>query len=483
MRNTLLGLMAGLFAVLAVAPAFAADAPVALPSTPAAEHFRAWLEAFNQGDVAGLSAMMTKHFSAEALKARSADARAQRMAGMRKDFGPLTVLKVVETTPTHLRLLARQGAEQLVDVNLDCEAQTPFAVTGVRLEMVDSADEVKPVTAMTEPEILAAIDRELAERARTDRFSGAVLVAKNGAPLLRKAYGAADRRFAVANRPDTRFNLGSINKNFTKAAIAQLAEQGKLKLDDSIDRYLPDYPKAVATKVTIDMLITMRSGIGDIFGPAFDAMDRSKLRTIQDYIPLFRDQPLWFEPGTDQRYSNGSYVLLGAIIEKVSGESYYDYVRAHLFVPAGMTRTDSYAVDEIVENLATGYTREGEANAPLRSNVYRLPARGSSAGGGYSTLDDMLAYVTALRAGKLMSAPYASWVLGGPRPERGGTASTTAAAMSAGLSWGIAGGSAGVNATLELEGPYVLVVLSNLDPPSAEQPSGAFRRMLANVKH
>ena len=155
---------------------------------------------------------------------------------------------------------------------------------------------------------------------------------KDDKPIFSKAYGLASKENKTPNNPDTKFNLGSINKIFTRIAIGQLVQQGKISFDDKLGKYLPDYPnRDAAEKVTIRHLITMKSGIGDFFGEKFVRCRRINCRKNSDFIPLFADKPLAFEPGTKEQYSNGGYILLGAIIEKVTGKSYYDYVRENIF--------------------------------------------------------------------------------------------------------------------------------------------------------
>jgi CubicO group peptidase (beta-lactamase class C family) len=311
-------------------------------------------------------------------------------------------------------------------------------------------------------QIAAAVDKAVNE----DRFSGVVMVAKDGAPVLTRATGFADPAKKIPNRADTKFNLGSINKFFTKIAIGQLAAAGKLSLTDTMRKHLPDYPSPVADKITIEQLIEHRSGLGDIFGEKF-MTSRAKLRTLADYLPLFAGEPLQFEPGAQQKYSNAGYVVLGLIVERVSGQNYYDYVRDHITKPLGMKDTASYAVDENVPNRAVGLTKRGP-NGPLAergANTAALPARGSSAGGGYSTAADLLRLTNALLADKVLPARWTNWLF-----------SNDFAPSKRNL--GIAGGSPGVNALLEIAPPYTLVVLSNFDPPSAEQIGQAVRPLL-----
>src|SRR5262249_35303008 len=140
-------------------------------------------------------------------------------------------------------------------------------------------------------------------------------------------------------------------------AIAQLAQQGKLAFTDPIGKHLPYYPnKDAARKVTIHHLLTHTSGIGDYFNQKFMEASKDRFRTIADFFPLFADKPLAFEPGKEFRYSNAGFMVLGAVVEKVSGQNYYDYVREHIYKPAGMVNTDAYEMDHDTPNLAIGYT-------------------------------------------------------------------------------------------------------------------------------
>ncbi|GAI05666.1 unnamed protein product, partial [marine sediment metagenome] len=182
-----------------------------------------------------------------------------------------------------------------------------------------------------------------------DKFSGAVLIAKDGEPILKKAYGLANRSFNVPNKIDTKFNLGSMNKMFTGVAILQLAEQGKLTLDDKIIKYVLDYPnKEIASKVTIHQLLTHTSGMGLYWTDEYFKTSKDLFKNVEDYLPLFVNQPLQFEPGSEFSYSNSGYMVLGLIIEKVTGQSYFDYVMENIYKPAGMINTDAYELDYVV---------------------------------------------------------------------------------------------------------------------------------------
>jgi len=295
--------------------------------------------------------------------------------------------------------------------------------------------------------------------ANAQSFSGVILVARNGAPLVERAYGMADREAARANDLETSFNLGSINKLFTTIAIQQLAGAGKLTIDSSLARAWPDYPNQdVARRVTIRQILDHRSGIqGNIFAaPA--GKTRHDVVSLQDYFELLKNEPLQFEPGSQQQYSNAGYIVLGLLIERLSGENYYEYVRRHIYEPAGMTHTGSWRIDRWPANTAIGYTRGGQdapPTAPLTRNTDLLPGKGSSAGGGYATAHDLLAFLNAVRAHKVANAPEAGMI-------------------------GIAGGAPGLNAAMEgdLPGGYDVIVLANLDPPAATRVARLIRAAL-----
>jgi CubicO group peptidase (beta-lactamase class C family) len=320
-------------------------------------------------------------------------------------------------------------------------------------------------TKIGSAELIKKLDAHLKETSDAGEFSGVALLAKDGIVVFQKPYGLASKEYDSPNNLETKFNLGSIDKVFTKIAIGQLLVQGKIgSVDDKLERYLPDYPNHdAASKVTLRQILNMQSGIGDFFGPAFMSSPKNKYRTIADFLPLFADKPLAFEPGTKRQYSNGGYIVLGAIIEKVSGQSYYDYVRENIFKPLGMESTDFYEADVPTTNVASGYSRDrDDPQAPRRNNIYTRPARGSSAGGGYSDAGDLLKFANAIDAGKIKNPAFEE---GAPKP-----ANALFATMKG---VGAAGGAPGINAVLEtaLPGGYTIIVLSNYDPPSAEKVS------------
>lgn len=209
-----------------------------------------------------------------------------------------------------------------------------------------------------------------------------------------------------------------MNKMFTAVATLQLVETGKVALAYPIGNCLPDYPnKDVASKVTVPHLLTHTGGTGDTFGPELEP-NRLKLREHDDYVKLYGSRGLAFEPGARFEYSNG-YILLGALIEAVSGKSYYDYVREHVFRPAGMRSTDSLPESARAKSCG-GYMRlyRGDEWEP---NTDTLPSRGTAAAGGYSTVGDLMRFAQALSSRTLISKATS-------QKRRGRTASNTGTA-------------------------------------------------------
>ena len=459
------------------APAAAPPAPE-WPGTELARHAQAWF-AMLAGSEADARRFFAEHFAPSALAEAGVDVRLERRLATIERTGGLTPLEVVNDDPDLVEVRCRAGNGDDVIASISGEPRPPHRITGVMLEASPNGPgERRPRRSAAPPlDDAAVVERMrelLDERAAAGGFSGVALLARGDQVLLAGARGLADRERKTPVTTTTRFNLASIGKLFTRTAVAQLAEQGRLSLDDRLSRYLPDFPHA--DSITLGMLCAHRSGVGDFFNEAFAAMDRSKLRHNRDYLSLIRDQPLWFAPGTSQRYSNGGYVLLGEVIAKAAGEDYYDYLAKHVFGPAGMTATGSPIEGDGTPGLARGYTRDGAEAGPERDNAGTRPARGSAAGGGYSTAADLLAFDRALFAGRLCSPAWATWVAGGPRPGSG------AAAPQGPPSAGFAGGAPGVSTEWTHEGDATLIVLTNRDPETSGPVVDALRDLVRRMR-
>lgn len=252
------------------------------------------------------------------------------------------------------------------------------------------------------------LDAYLQTNTEKDLFSGVVLVAREGKPVFKKAYGMADRERNISNQVNTRFCIGSMNKMFTAVAIAQLVEQGKLSYDDLIGKYLgADWilPE-VGEKVKISHLLSHTSGIAEFLDDEFYKFTEPGTHwTLEDRKPIVKEKSLTFEPGTRWAYCNIGFILLAAIIEKVTGRDISDYLKEHIFDPTGMDNTfDSYR-KKALSNVALGYDKvQEEGKAFWRKTGLFSNNDGTPSGGGYSTVDDLLNFSEALRSDMLISS-------------------------------------------------------------------------------
>ena len=443
------------------------------------EHLRVLrmhLEAFNAADAEALKKFAAEHLSAEERHGQPPERVAENEMDFRQMVGALELYEVEKHTDTELvaTLKSRNEFPTFARMVWKFDASNPSLVTSRDLEQTNT-----PASAVgqkrTAEELAKEVDAKLSRLVERDQFSGAVLIAKDGRPVWQKAYGYADRELKTPNNLDTRFRLGSMNKMFTSVSIAQLVQAGKLKYTDTIADVLPDYPdREVARKITIHQLLTHTSGLGDIFGPEFQ-QKKDSLREVKDYLQLFVNKPLRFEPGTDFSYSNGGFIVLGLVIEKVSGQNYYDYVQRHVYDVAGMKASGSFPKTEKVPNLAVGYTRRGSDDGKLVNNWDTLPWRGMSAGGGDSTVGDMMRFAEALRSHKLLNAELTETVITGkhqpgPNANRKYAYGFEENFVSGHRIVGHGGGAPGMNGMLDMlmDNGYTVVVLANLDPPAAQ---------------
>jgi len=259
-----------------------------------------------------------------------------------------------------------------------------------------AAEDSRPLTSR--------IRDHLAGLSKADNFSGVVLIAKDGKPVLEQAYGLSNIADQIPNRIDTKFNMASMGKMFTAVSVLQLLEAGKIaSLQDKVGKYLPNYPnKAVREQVTIEQLLTHTSGMGNFWEQLADKA-KDRYSAVADYVPLFADEKLQFEPGKGFAYSNNGYTVLGLIVEAVSGKTYFNYVRDNIYRPCGMADTDAYELDKPIARMATGYSRSPDKPGQLVSNIYVLPYKGSPAGGSYTTVGDLLKFAIALMQFKLLN--------------------------------------------------------------------------------
>ncbi len=232
------------------------------------------------------------------------------------------------------------------------------------------------------------------------QFMGAALVARDGKVLLSKGYGFANLEWGVANSPASKFRLGSITKQFTAACILLLEERGKLKVDDPVKKYMTDAP-AAWDKVTIFNLLTHTSGIPSFTGFPDYASTEAIATTPEKLVARFRDKPLEFQPGEKWNYSNSGYVLLGYLIEKISQQSYSEFVQENILTPLGMKDSGYDSNSAIILHRASGYAPSAKGTIHAGYIDMSIPF---SAGALYSTTEDLLRWEQGLMGGKLLSA-------------------------------------------------------------------------------
>jgi CubicO group peptidase (beta-lactamase class C family) len=427
---------------------------------PSYRLFSAWLAAFNRGDRERYQQFLDQSFPSRA-------ALVTQEMGFRDLTGGFDLRKIEKASATELTgLVQERASDQFGRFDLHVEQGV---IASLDLQAIPRPAEFA-IPRTTAEQAIAGLEDMLSRSAVADRFSGAVLVSKDGRVLLRQASGLADRKRKIANTLQTRFRIGSMNKMFTAVAILQLVEAGKVDLQAPLGTYLPGYPnRDVAGKVTIHQLLTHTGGTGDIFGPDFDA-NRDELRTLADYVELYGNRGLEFEPGSRWEYSNYGFILLGRVIEEVTGQSYYDYVKEHVYDPAEMTRSGSAPEDQEVAGRSTGYMKEAGASewAP---NTDTLPYRGTSAGGGYSTVEDLARFAQALTSNTLLGERFTQMLITSK------TSSHYAYGFedwrgADGNGWvGHGGGAPGMNGDLRIypTSGFVVAVLANVDPPAAQR--------------
>ncbi len=309
-----------------------------------------------------------------------------------------------------------------------------------------------PKTGAPQAEIARLARVALDQLAGTADFSGCLTISDGVGTFFDECRGLADRTFGAKVDRQTKFHIGSMNKMFTAVAIAQLVESGRLKWDTTLAEVVPEYPdQAAAAKITVWQLLRHTAGLGDFFVPEF-FQNREKFVNPGDYLDLIARQPKVSEPGADWSYSNAGYILLGRIVEKVSGQNYFDYIQRHVFAPAGMTASGFDSQEDITPGLATGYFKDGAFATSWKANWMTLPFKGSPAGGGYSTNGDLLRFASALRGGKLVKDATVQKMFSDGVPAGPGT---YAAGFGERLSHGRrirghAGGAPGMNANLAL---------------------------------
>lgn len=287
-------------------------------------------------------------------------------------------------------------------------ADKPEKIAGIQMKPASLSSIPGFSKNISQSKLKKELKSYLKRAAEKDVFSGTVLVAKDDKVIFTGAVGMADKRFGVPSNTKTKINLGSMNKMFTAVAIMQLVEEGNLHLDDHLNTFIDEswLPLEISKKIQIKHLLSHTSGLGSYFNSNYEASAKDSFRHLDDYKVLIKNETLKFKPGTAYSYSNTGMLLLGLVIEEVSGEDYFDYIRKHIYMPAGMENSDSFDLDQPTPNLATGYYFSPDPGVGWANNNFLLPVKGCPAGGGYSTVEDLYKFARALNSNKLLRKEF-----------------------------------------------------------------------------
>lgn len=437
-----------------------------LPDTAAAKLIAEWASLCRQPNLAQMTKWMTEHLSAEGAERMSPKARATDGYELCASNGGLVAVEVSQSDLTSIAL-KMQGVktdgwfEMLFITNaageLDRNGNRPTI----------PAESTLPAT-LSDAVIADEVGRIVARLSAAGEFSGIVTVARGTKIIASASGGHANRAQKTPITGSSRFTLGSMSKMFTAVAIGQLADKGKLKLDDTVGKFFPDYPnRTVRDKVSVAMLLSHTSGMGDFLDKRTPAMMSKGAKRASEFMPLYDTEEPEFAPGSGRAYSNAGLALAGAIVEQASGESYPDYLDEHVFKPSGMSHSSANNIPLADDKRVTPYTRED-------SSEWRVAEAdiGSPAGGAISSADDLVRFADALRSGDLVSkAWFADMATPHGPPGPGGNGYGYAMGIEdiyGETVVGHGGGFPGVSTRLYLVlgSPYTVVVLANQDTPA-----------------
>jgi CubicO group peptidase (beta-lactamase class C family) len=458
------------------------------------------LDAYNSGRTDSLEAVIARLYPPPALERRSAASRATAFRLWWRNYGRLMPLRVDSLTDVAAVVTVRAGlTEGWGTLYIDVDSTVPHPITGIGMIPFREPIDWRESSIATDAELAAEVERLAHRLVEADAFSGVVLLTRDGRPLLRRAFGFADREAQRINTMESPFELASVGKMFTAVAVAKLAEQGRLSLDATIDSMLPDYPAGQSgSQVTVHHLLTMSSGIPDLFRSPRYWAGRAGIRTLADYWPFFATAALQFPPGTEWSYSNSNFLILGAIVERVSGVPFATAVEQLVFRPSGMTRT-RYRSGAVAER-ARGYTHMPPGSAPgapadpdrwypanQEQEAQSDSATGSPAGGGISTADDLTRFAEALVRGRLLGQEITARVMTGYLPTeydgRHGYGLETRVWNGVRIV-GHGGAFTGVSNQVDFypDLGYVLVVLGNSDASGTEAIANRVRTLIAGSR-
>ena len=470
-----------------------ADGPK-LPDTTLGKILREWFALIQSGSENEIKSFVEANFSTNAF--RRQQSAAQYVALFRKLHEQSGGLDIVSVSPggsdQPISVIAKSRRGQhyaLVRAGMDPSEKGKLAGLGVEKVAQPGTPKLSDTSQpLSEVEMLAAIKKDLDARAAAGELSGVVWLARGDKILLKKAYGYADREAKIANTLDTKFHIASVGKMFTAVAIAQLVRAGKLSFTDTVAKVLPDYPnKEVAEKVTIHQLLTHTGGFGTFFeSPGFV---RGKIyRNSIEEIEVYAAEKLFSQPGTRWRYSNAGYSLLGAVVERLSGKSYLEYIRGNIFEPLGMRETYIPAAsgDQKTSVFYTQSALDPLGLEPYAADRQLSKAPASGFGGGFSTAPDMFKFLRAYRTGKLLGGELTQNVVEGKfnLDEKGSRRWSYGISEFVVNGETVRGHQGGSRADMQMlwESDYTVIVLLNAIPPTVNSISNEITAFITSQK-
>lgn len=429
-----------------------------------------WMSLCQRPDIGRMEKWLADNLADELVEQAPVDEVAQEEAEFCKSHGGFRIVQKAGTRED--MSLVAMGTKSGVWFDFSLAENAGGKIAGLH-HRVTSPPEAQLPPLRSDAEIAAEVRRKVARLSRSDLFSGIVSVARDKHIIVKASGGYADRVGKAPITGTTRFTVGSLSKMFTAVAIGQLVDQGKVKFDDPVGKFFPDYPnQIVREQVTVGMLLSHTAGMGDFLANRTPEMMKNGVKRAVEFMPLYDKDSLQFEPGKGWAYSNAGFALAGAIVEQASGEDFADYLRKHVFAVAGMARSDPNNVPVSANSLVTPYTKV-TAQGPSPDWHAAENDIGSPAGGAVSTADDLVRFADALREGKLVSQATLAEITKthGTTPWGAHYGYAMEIADTYGLTVvGHGGGFAGVSSHLYilLDSKYTVVTLANQDPPAAD---------------
>jgi CubicO group peptidase (beta-lactamase class C family) len=440
-----------------------------LPEGPMEVHVKSFIEVVNLGNVDRIKRFLNEECTKEFREIVPLGDHISTALGFLRDTGGIDFYSVRTYTPERpgetVVIVKDRALGGWRGITFRFGEAPKFLVAGLGMSPA------RPPAGITEPPLsekgaVEEIRALMARLKKQDWYSGTMLVAKGDEVLVTDFAGEASKAFHVPNNIDTKFNLGSMNKMFTSTAVARLVEAGKLSFDDPISKFIDEtwLPKTVTDRITVRHLITHTSGLGSYFNEVYDRSSRALFRKLDDYKPLIKGDRPAFTPGEKFQYSNTGMFLLGVIIEKVTGEDYFDHIRKAIYAPAGMTNSDCYEMDYPVENLAIGYSPDWTSPYKWQNNLYKHVIKGGPAGGGFSTVKDLHRFALALLSGRLVSKAMREMMWTDFKGANYGYGFTVAQSPM-GKAVGHSGGFPGINSQLDIyvDAGYIVAAMCNYD--------------------